>query len=364
MHRFNEPIDDEFDKALLFLKQGKLIFDKSFKQALFEFFDKHYNDNYEIHDAIFENFSLFWNQGSTIPSLRLGEKVYQKVLEFTHEWEYNHQPHKMHKGTPYYFYAIFCILKGNLEKGLLLMHQAYLEDRRLGRHDTPASFFIRLDDSPQEQFFRPKVIETAKFLEKFLEEYRSIHNTNLTLGGLRNKFIGLSQFEDEAFYFVYCIFKLEKIIKTIEKEIRQNRVASYIETTQIFELCKLAEVLLEKSIQPGQNIKFAHRINCFCQDNRVNLSMRENGRTNNLGFLNREIDNDFANTIGGLLNRTYTHGNFVNNPTAIEYDIALTYVLRNFGGHRIEEQNYIYQEFEKISQAILNTIFYIIEKVY
>ncbi len=364
MNKFNEPIDDEFEKALLFLKQGKLIFDKAFKQALFEFFDKHKNDPHEVHDLLFNNFSLFWYQGGNIPSLQLGENVYKKVLSFVHEWEENNKPHKLHKGTPYYFYAVFCILKDDLDKGLLLMHQAYLEDQRAGKTDTPASYFVTLNDEPQEQFFRTKVIETAKFLDEFLEKYRNAHSASLTLESLRNKFLGKSPFEEESFFFVYCIFKLEKIIRKIEKEIRANRMASHIETTSIFELCKLAEVLLANKIRSNQNINFASRIDQFCKDTRVSLNLRQSGRQTNLGFLNGERDSNFESTIRGLVDHTYSDTRFVSNPSPIEFDIALTYCLRNFGGHKIEEQELIYEEFEKIAERILNTMFFIIEKVY
>lgn len=358
MNRFNEPIDDEFEKSLVFLNQGKLIFDKSFKQALFEFFDKHYNDPFQIHDALFNNFSLFWTQSGNI---LLGEQVYRKILPFIHEWENTHQPHLIHKGTPYYFYAVFCILKGDIEKGLLLMHQAYLEDQRLGRNDTPSSFFIKLDDKRQDQFFRQKVLETAVFLESLLTNYRNTPNATLTMDDLRNKFLGVSQHEEESFFFVYCIFKFEKIIKEIEVQTRSNRMASHIETALIFELCKLTEALLTKQIGPNQsNWKLPTRIEHFCQDARVNLNLVRN----NLGFLNAERDRDFENTIKDLMNHTYNDPRFVRNPTPIEFDIALTYCLRNFGGHKIQDQKTIYEEFEKIVHAILNSIFYIIEKVY
>ena len=357
MNRFNEPIDEEFDKALLFLKQGKLIFDKSFKQALFEFFDKHKSDPHEVHDALFNNFSLFWSQSDNI---LLGENVYKKILPLVHEWEDINRPHKLHKGTPYYFYAVFSILKDDLERGLLLMHQAYSEDQRAGKTSTPAGYFIRLEDKPLEQFFRSKVRKTANFLDTLLENYRNAHSTSLNLESLRDKFLGLSQYEEESFFFVYCIFKLEKIIKRIEKEIRANRMASHIETTSIFELCKLAEVLLVDKFPSNRHIDFIVRIEKLCQDSRVSLNLKQN----NLGFLNGERDSDFKNTIGGLIDHTYSHQRFVSSPAPIEFDIALTYCLRNFGGHKIEDQKLIYERFDHIIQGILNTIFFIIEKVY
>ncbi len=372
MHRFNEPIDDEFEKALIFFRNGKFILDLSFKQALFDFLTKHKNDSYEIHDHLFENFTSFWlNPDYTLKPIQLCDLVFDKILSLVHEWEDKNKPDKIHKGTPYYFYGTVSILKGDIEKGLLLMHQAYQEDKRLGRvgtdKPTPAECFILLEHGVKEQFFRQKVVETVNFLNERLECYRTINQTSLDIDLLRTKFLKKSSYYKEALFFVYSIYKLKKIINEIEPRIRENTIASYMETTLIFELCKLVEVLL-KNIYLEDSVKARYGLRrtptlfyytlFFCED--INLSLKKE----NLDFLNGERDRNFKNTITKLTNHTYSDTGFVTNPIAIEFDVALTYCLRNFGGHKIEERETIYKEFPKIVQSILNMLFFIIEKKY
>lgn len=365
MNRFNEPIDDEFEKLHLFFQEGRFISDSlfsSFKKSFFDFLTKHKNDDYTVHDSLFQNFNPFWlNSDGSLKSFQFCDLVFDKILSLVHEWEDENRPSKIHKGTPYYFYGTISILKGDIDKGLLLMHQAYGEDKRLGRigteRPTPAECFILLEDSIEEQFFREKVIETVNFLNEKLESYRIANQASLNIDLLRAKFLKKSSYYNEAFFFVYCIYKLEKLINKIETRIRENAIASYLETTFIFELCKLVEILLKKIYSVSD---LSNCIVSFSQDENVNLNLRGN----NLNFFNEEIESKFKNTITGLINHNYSNINFLTRPLNIEYDIALTYCLRNFGGHKIEEQETIYKEFSKIVQSILNSIFFIIEKKY
>lgn len=365
MNKFNEPIDEEFEKAYLFFQQGKFILDECFKKALFDFFDKHHADDYTVHNALFQNFNPFWM--SQFYNFHLADIVFTKVLNLVDEWEIKNPGKHIHKGTPYYFYGMMCILKQDIDKGLLLMHQAYQEDEALikggKRTDkTPAMCFIYLDDTKAEQFFRSKVIETVNFLNGYLKNYGS-----LNISQLRTKLLEDDSFKEESFYFVYCIFKLEKVITNINKNLKENILASYVSTAPIFELCKLAEVLLKRRYsestikrQYSNKADFIHYIDYFCKDTSINLKLKQN----NIGYLNNELKNNstFSSTINGLVQHSYTHGNFVSSPQPIEYDIALTYCLRNFGGHKIEDQRVLSKKFEKIVTSILNFIFFTIEK--
>ena len=359
MHKFNEPIDDEFEKAYLFFQQGKFILDESFKRAFFDFLDKYYLlENCNIHDKLFENFGGFWhsndNQNLILRPLQTIDVVFNKILSLVYEWEDNNQPHKIHKGTIYYFYGMTSILKGEINKGLLLMHQASNEDGNLNRTITPSKSFISLDEQNPNQFFRPKVFETVKFLETYLSHYRAVDSSTFNIEDLRSKFLKDDEHKEEAFFFVYCVYKLENILKKINNRIRDNELASYIETTIIFELCKLCEALLTKSYS-GTLIS---KINDFSQDADLNLNLRRS----HLSIINKERDTNFSNTINQLVNNTFCHSSFLSSPSAIEYDITLTYALRNFGGHKIEDQKVLRNDFEEILKSIFNTIFLIIDK--
>lgn len=379
MNKFNESINEEFEKAYLFFQKGKFIIDECFKKALFAFFDKYNSlDNWEQHDKIFQKFGHFWHylDGNSIiiRPFQLCDYVFEKIFSLVDEWESKNPEKHIHKGTPYYFYGMICILKQDIDKGLLLMHQAYQEDEllfKVGKRTdkTPAMCFIYLDDTKAEQFFRGKVIETVQFLNYYLSKYGT-----LNISQLRANLFEDDNFKEESFYFVYCIFKLEKLITKINKNLKENILASYINTAIIFELCKLAEVLLKRRYQKqeilminkynknskNKGLDFIHYIDYFCQDTSIHLSLR----TNNIGYLNKELKNNqtFSSTIKGIANHSYSHNNFVSSPLPIEYDIALTYCLRNFGGHTIKDQRTLSEEFEKIVISILNFIFLIIEK--
>ncbi|MCK4521253.1 MAG: hypothetical protein KAU20_01675 [Nanoarchaeota archaeon] len=363
-----EALNLEFEKAYLFFQQGKFILDASFKKSLFEYLDAHFQDHYSEHDKLFQKFNVFWLENNyIIRPFQLCDIVFEKILSLVYEWEKTNSPNRVHKGTLYYFYGMICILKGEIDKGLLLMHQASNEDGNLGRNTTPSKSFILLDEENPYQFFRAKVVETVNFLNEYISNYCATTSSTFDITNLRTSLLKKAEHKEESFFFVYCIYKLEKIINRIDERIRKNKLASFIETTIIFELCKLCEVLLKKIyveslIKHNYNNKsdFIHYIDYFCNDNLVSLNLRQN----NLGFLNAEIKNNFQNTIQALVNNSYTHHSFISSPSPIEYSIALTYCLRNFGGHKIEEQQTLCNEFEKIVKAIFNFIFFMIEKKY
>lgn len=145
MHMFNEPIDDEFQKLLIFFKNGSFVIDNSFRQSAFDFFTK-YKDDFVIHDSFFENFGYFWLEpNGVLRPFQLIDLVFDKILLLVYEWENQNKPLKIHKGTPYYFYGMTSMLKGDLDKGLLLMHQACKEDDKLNRTDAPAQCFVSLN---------------------------------------------------------------------------------------------------------------------------------------------------------------------------------------------------------------------------
>jgi len=60
----------------------------------------------------------------------------------------------------------------------------------------------------------------------------------------------------------------------------------------------------------------------------------------------------------------FRHPNTVNFVQSIEEDLTITYGFRNFGAHRIEDQPVVYKNFDKISERILNALFFSIEKLY
>lgn len=79
--------------------------------------------------------------------------------------------------------------------------------------------------------------------------------------------------------------------------------------------------------------------------------------------MNDDIDASFDDTINNILNSCWVPSADITLQP-IEEDLLMTFVLRNFGGHKIRSASVINREFEKIFQRILNALFFSIETLY
>lgn len=347
----------------LFLKLHEAYFSnvafdlKNFKEHSLKFFDAN-QDNYVVHDKFFNNFTIIWTRFLSLHLFDKAAQLWNLALNIAYEWENKGPDKRIHKGTPYYFLGVTCILNQELDKGFLLMHQALEEDK--GTHNTstpltPAYFFVTLDYQKQNQFFRGKVLEIAKFIDKRLSLYRSSRNGSLNLADFKSRLLEETSLEEAIFYLVFTMFRLRKMILETDQRLTQNVFASLLHTNTIFDLCLIVDAII-KNKNPNQWKFFDHLrfLSSACS-----LSLN----ANRLAKLGNEFDSDFSSTLQRLLNSNYS---FRDRSTLkpIEEDIAITYGFRNFGAHKIEDQPIIYQNFEQISQRILNTLFFSIEKLF
>lgn len=187
--------------------------------------------NYENHDKFFESFI---NSNELLQSLlmagwpKVAEGVWGKALEIASAYEAEHN-NSIHKGTPYSFWGVTCILSGDLDMGFHLMHQALDEDKKTYGADfkrKPGYAIVKMDHTMVYQFFRDGVMQVAAFVEDKLQCYRASGAYTLNLDILRTKVLendGLRV--DVSFFLVYNFFRLKKLLDT-KKAIRQNDFAS------------------------------------------------------------------------------------------------------------------------------------------
>lgn len=215
-----EYLNEEMNKGFCNLYQHYFSSDFDiafFKKTSMNFFDE--NRDSKIHDKFFNNFTILWQVLIRNGSFFYAEQIWQLAVDIAREWEVSNQSNrKIHKGTAYYFWGTTCILKEDLEKGFLLMHQALGEDRQ-NRYselvDTPAYAFVKLDYKQQKQFFRNKVQEITSFLEERIMTYRSSRHGNLSLDQLKSKFLDNVDLIDNSFLFVYELFHIKKLISAV-----------------------------------------------------------------------------------------------------------------------------------------------------
>lgn len=311
-------------------------------------------------DRFFNRFTPIWID--LINRRRYFEaiNVWNFALRIASQWEKNNSPHKIHKGTPYYFLGVTAILNNELENGFLLMHQALEEDKRSlssKNPSTPAYFFVTLDYSKQAQFFGLKVKEISEYLSERIKKYRRYRSGTLTIDQFKTKFLECADLGEEIFLFVFLLFKLKKLILETVDELKQNVFSSLIHIKVLFDVCLVMEKVIEyknpKARRKGSKLKFSDELKFLTR--RASLSINDSV----IGQLNKDFNKDFSKTINNI-----TKARYRLRLSKIEKDLAIAYGLRNFAAHKLEDQPVLYKNMGKLSQRLLNALFFAIEKLY
>jgi len=201
------------------------------------------------------------------------EHLWQDVLDPAYTWEIRNPGKRIHKGFPYYYFGITSILKGDLDKGFLLIHQAFEEDKiTCGSTipQTPAYFFVTLDYTKQDQLFLPKVLVIAKFIEEKLGAYRLSGKGNLSMSDFNSKFQMEASLQESVFYFVYTMFRIRKLIEETDQKLTQNVFSSVLQANIIFDLC----LIVDATIKNKATITYKPRDKWMFYDLLLELSTR------------------------------------------------------------------------------------------
>lgn len=174
LNSLSHQMNEQFESVYRYYYSYKPFDINLFKKSALSFFDT--TKDIKLHDRYFVNFTILWQMLVRNGSFFFAEQIWQLAVQIARDWEaLNQSKNKIHKGAAYYFWSVTCILKEDLEKGFLLMHQALEEDRRNRSNEltgTPAYAFVKLYYQQQHQYFIRKVLEIAGFLEERLEIYR------------------------------------------------------------------------------------------------------------------------------------------------------------------------------------------------
>jgi hypothetical protein len=129
LNKLNKQMDEQFESLYRYYFSKHKFYIDSFKKLAMRFFDEH--SDVKLHDRFFNNFTILWDILIQNDSFFSAEQVWQIAVQISTQWEtLNQSKNRIHKGAAYYFWAITCILKEDLEKGFLLMHQALEEDKK------------------------------------------------------------------------------------------------------------------------------------------------------------------------------------------------------------------------------------------
>jgi len=310
------------------------------------------------HDAFFNRFTTIWLDLVFRRRYFEAIELWDIALGFASRWEQNNKPHLVHKGTPYYFMGVTAILNNELEMGFLLMHQALEEDKRTSgsqRPQSPANAFVTLDYKKQDQFFRQKVEEISNYLSEKVNDYVTQRKGTLTVDDVKTKLLECADLTDEVFLFVYALFRLKKLLLKTGEQLKKNVLSSLIHARILFDLCLVTEKIIEyknPDAKTGKRLYLSKEIVFLSQKAALAIDDKT------IECLNKAFKKDFATTIKDILSSKYPLN------SEIERNLAIAQGIRNFVAHTVEDQKVLYENMPELSQCLLNSLFFAIEKLY
>lgn len=319
-------------------------------------------DRWKKHDSYFGNFTIIWRTLVNQGKFREAENVWRFALNISKEWEDENNDY-IHKGTPFYFWSVTCFLEDDIERGFILMNQAYVEDleaktrhKRIDNPETvPAGLFLFFVPANNNQFFKPKLDEIKLFLEGIVKEYSTTRSRTFKYDDFETKFLKNNKIDnDMKFHFNLNLFKLEKIINKNPPIYGKNTISSLIYLQIIFDLCRVLDLVINKNQNLKQSmIDFAQKYNRDSNQKRALEAIKSRTPKDDFNTKN------FITTLKSLQKTGYIINKYT--PDEMEKDILIFYGFRNLGAHEIIADDTIVQNFQDLVQRILNSIFLAVE---
>jgi hypothetical protein len=322
-------------------------------QALFLYLDSH--SSVPEHDSYFNNLTPYWqilqNANRYVDAVQLWHERIGAAIR----WENSRAPRKVHKGTPLYFLGTTHIQAKSLERGFLAMHRALDEDARTRTSptpNTPAYAFVTIDSTKADQYFLQWVTDLATYVESKLKAFSTSRGGTLTFADLRSRFLtNNTALREEAFFFSASCARVREYETGALRLEAESQFGSILELRTLFDMCIIVDRIIGTKVSGG-TWKFVERVPF--------LFSRSGGRPNirpELEDLNqRARNNPLGPLISDLLDLKYMfRGN--RQPTRVEADLALSYVVRNHGAHVLESLPVVHDRFAELLAAILGSIF-------
>ncbi|HUU49509.1 MAG TPA: hypothetical protein VMW81_00955 [Nitrospinota bacterium] len=311
----------------------------------------------ELNEAYFNNFNLVWNQLLVSRRFDEAETLWEMALDPALEVEKRKPDHKIHKGTPYYFWGMTAILRGDIDKGYALMHQAVEEDVATTQNqfpDTPAYALATLNWAKQDQAFRQWVLAQAQFLDEKQNKYSTIYSRPFTLENFRQRFLSSPPSTEDVFLFVYTVARLMRLGNAPEHTV-QSRFAGQLFMSLFSDMLVVIESALKFKNPNGRSfINHAEYLSQKACDPISNTRLRE---------LNKMFNDDFDTTLTELLNGNFSFPD-QTKLTKLQSEIAIAYGLRNRAFHNTSPTPAMWQRFSEIMQILFNVMFTMVDYVY
>lgn len=320
-------------------------------------FLNHTPNRNHVHNQYFNNFTILWNIFLSNHNYDEAELIWRMALRFVLEFEEQNPGREIHKGTAYYYWGITAILRGDIDKGYTLMHQAVEEDiATTGNQypDTPAFALANVNFAKQDQTFRQWVVLQAQFINTRLNNYSTQYTRDFSLETLRTRFLNSPPSTDIVFLFAFTIARLMRL-SSAPAHTLQSKFTGQLLINLFFDFTLTIETAAKAKNPRGES--FIHHAKFISQKVSSPLTIDQ------LRFINKEFIRDFDSTLKATVD-----GSFVlpdGTPLSrIQSDIAVAYGIRNRGGHDVTSSPTVWKEFNKIEQTLLNVLFMTVDFAY
>lgn len=352
-----EPsIDDQFVSLhAAYFGQGVL------KWALFEkaanaFFDKYPDPNSGHHDMYFGNFTVIWRSYLNSHKFDAAEKIWDKAMSAALSWESLNPGKRVHKGTPYYFWGVTALKRGNLDRGYALMHQAVAEDSLtygVPYPDSPAFAFVSLNYSKPAQYFRDWLYKQMLYIGDRQKAYSATYSRPFSLDNFKDKFLLKPPSVDIVSLFSYSLAQLMQLSKIPARALASG-FAAQLESNLLFVLTLVIDGII-KAKNPTK-WKFVHHAEFLLQIVREPLTEQE------LGEINQAFREKFDETVGAMLDGTFglKDGKILSQA---QREVSLAYGMRNRGAHDVTAAPTVWKRFTEIEPALFNVLYMAVDRL-
>lgn len=312
-----------------------------------------------LSSFLFESLTPYWaglmKKGQHI----LAISFWRKILSITHEWE-NKTGQHVHKGSPYAFLANTYLIIGDVVTGFSFIYNAIEDDIELNRacpelnypSEAPVYRTASLSSNPQN-IMVSLVREIRSELEIYLNIYRKEFSSSLSMAEFDKRFLQNPALETIKYYFVFSFWIIFEYCRKVEHNLMQNDFSKLKHAGWLFALCLTLDKLFESHPKYKDQFLGSEIVNFA-----VDKGLMPRNDLNDL-IKKENIQNGEPDKVTRKLLRTTLQHKGVPVAREIQY-LLIAWNLRNFGGHNIQTQNVLVENFENLLRILLCDIFMII----
>ena len=353
----NPAIDDQFVLLHAAYFGNQPLKWSSFEEAAVCLFDKFPDPLSGIHDSFFNNFTIIWRSYLQARNFDAAEDIWRKAMSTAFTWESRNPGKRIHKGTPYYFWGMTALERGDLDKGYSLMHQAVNEDTLThGKQypPSPAFAFASLNYAEPAQAFRDWLFRQMVYIDAKQNAYSDAYQSGFMLDTFKNKFLLTPPSVDIGFLFAYSVARLMQLSK-LPAHALASSFAAQLESNLLFDLTLVIDGAL-RAKNPTK-WKFIHQAEFLLR------SIGEPLTAQDLGEVNQAFNAGFDATLMAILDGSFELP--ANRKLSLaQRDVSLTYGMRNRGAHDVTSIPTVWMRFAEIEQALFNVLYLVVDRLY